>query len=329
MSQAEIEVRHDWSYEEVQALFALPFMDLVLQAQWQHRKVFPANTVELCTLLSIKTGACPEDCNYCAQSVRYDTGLVREKLMGLEDVLVAAKQAQAQGATRFCLSAAWRSPKARDFGQVTTMIQEIKKLGLETCVTLGMLTPEQVQALEQAGLDFYNHNLDTSPEYYPEITSTRTYEERLNTLALIEQSKINVCCGGIMGMGESLTDRINFLRQLANFDEHPRSVPINLLVKIKGTPLEKSENIDPFDFVRVIAVARLLMPKSFIRLSAGRQQISDEMHALCFLAGANSIFIGEKLLTTPLPALDRDQILLNRLNIKPLKKEQKTCENVL
>jgi biotin synthase len=319
MSQpASDPIRHDWSLPEVEALFALPFMDLILRAQRVHRAHHAANTVQMSTLLSIKTGACPEDCAYCPQSVRYDTGLTRTALMEVAAVRDGALRARAAGATRFCLGAAYRSPKARDLEVIAQMIREVRSLGLESCATLGMLTPEQAGQLKSAGLDYYNHNLDTSPEFYGEIITTRTYQDRLDTLDAVRAAGLKVCCGGIIGMGESLTDRAQLLRTLANLDEHPESVPINRLVKVPGTPLAEAPEVDSFDFVRTIAVARILMPRAQVRLSAGRESMSDELQALCFLAGANSIFYGEKLLTTGNPDVARDRSLLARLGLTPL-----------
>src|SRR5215472_7487617 len=310
-------IRHDWSLPEVQELFTLPFTDLILRAQRVHRAYHPANTVQMSTLLSIKTGACPEDCAYCPQSARYDTGLRREALMEVAAVRDSATRARAAGATRFCLGAAYRTPRARDLEVIGQMIREVRALGLETCATLGMLTPEQALALKAAGLDYYNHNLDTSAEFYGEIISTRSYQDRLDTLEAVRAAGLKVCCGGIIGMGESLTDRAQLLRTLANLTEHPESVPINRLVKVPGTPLDHAADVDPFDFVRTIAVARILMPRAHVRLSAGREDMSDELQALCFLAGANSIFYGEKLLTTGNPDVQRDRSLFERLGLKP------------
>jgi biotin synthase len=318
-------VRHDWSLPEVQALFALPFMDLVFHAQRVHREHHVPNAVQMSTLLSIKTGACPEDCAYCPQSVHYDTGLNRETLLEIEAVREAAGRAKAAGATRFCMGAAYRSPKAKDLAIISEMIREVRELGLETCATLGMLKPEQAQQLKDAGLDYYNHNLDTSPEYYGEIITTRTYQDRLDTLEAVRDAGLKVCCGGIIGMGESMTDRAQLLRTLANLPEHPESVPINQLVQVPGTPLHGRSGVDPLDFVRTIAVARLLMPASYVRLSAGREGMSDEMQALCFLAGANSIFYGEKLLTTGNPDVQRDQQLFARLGVKAEGHEAQVC----
>jgi biotin synthase len=308
-------VRHDWSEAEVQALFALPFMDLVFRAQHTHRGYHQANTVQMSTLLSIKTGACPEDCAYCPQSVHYDTGLDRETLLEVAAVREAAGRAKAAGATRFCMGAAYRAPKAKDIAIISEMIREVRAAGLETCATLGMLKPEQAVQLKDAGLDFYNHNLDTSAEFYSEIITTRTYQDRLDTLAAVRTAGLKVCCGGIVGMGETTADRAELLRTLANLPEHPESVPVNQLVQVPGTPLHGTPGVDPFDFVRTIAVARILMPASHVRLSAGREEMSDELQALCFLAGANSIFYGEKLLTTGNPDVARDQQLFARLGL--------------
>lgn len=309
-------IRHDWTVEEVEALFVLPFQDLVHQAQTVHREHHAANTVQMSTLLSVKTGACPEDCAYCPQSVRYDTGLDREALMAVEDVAARAKAARDAGATRFCMGAAWRSPKKRDLEVMTAMIREVKSLGMESCATLGMLTVEQAQELRDAGLDYYNHNIDTSPEYYEKIITTRDFQDRLDTLEAVRTAGMSVCCGGIVGMGESLRDRARMLQVLANLPQHPESVPINQLVAVPGTPLAEQQAIDPFDFVRTIAVARIVMPRSAVRLSAGREQMSDELQALAFLAGANSIFYGEKLLTTGNPDVEHDRNLLARLGIR-------------
>lgn len=310
-------VRHDWTRAEILALFDLPFNDLLFQAQTVHRRHFNPNEVQVSTLCSIKTGACPEDCAYCPQSARYDTGLEREKLMAVEKVIEEAKAAKASGATRFCMGAAWRSPKNKDMPYVTRMVQGVKALGLETCMTLGMLDETQAQTLADAGLDYYNHNLDTSPEYYGEIITTRTYQDRLQTLANVRKAGMKVCCGGIVGMGEEENDRAGLLQQLANMPEHPESVPINMLVKVGGTPLEDQADLDPIDFIRTIAVARILMPQSHVRLSAGREQMNEQTQALAFLAGANSIFYGEKLLTTPNPEANKDLQLFKKLGIKP------------
>ncbi|ORU89437.1 MAG: biotin synthase [Cycloclasticus sp. symbiont of Poecilosclerida sp. M] len=303
--------------QEIQALFAMSFNDLLFKAQTVHREHFDPNAVQVSTLLSIKTGSCPEDCAYCPQSVRYDTGLDKEALMELDAVVEAAKEAKESGATRFCMGAAWRSPKDRDLNKVTRMVEEVKSLGLETCVTLGMLEKGQAKRLKDAGLDYYNHNLDTSEEYYSEIITTRTYQDRLDTIDHVRDAGISVCCGGIVGMGEGEEDRAKMLQSLANLDPQPESVPINQLVQVEGTPLDSVDSIDSIEFVRTIAVARILMPKSYVRLSAGRTEMSDEMQALCFFAGANSIFYGEKLLTTENPEENADQKLFDRLGLHP------------
>ena len=309
-------IRHDWTRDEVQALFALPFADLLFRAQSVHRRFHEPNTVQLSTLLSIKTGACPEDCGYCPQSVRFETGLKKEPLMDVQAVVDAAREAKAGGATRFCMGAAWRSPKDRDIPKVEAMVREVKALGLETCMTLGMLEQHQARRLADAGLDYYNHNLDTSPEFYGKVISTRTYQDRLDTLEHVRKAGMKTCCGGIVGMGEQPEDRAELLRQLANLPAHPDSVPINNLVQVEGTPLKGTTPIDPLDFVRQIAVARIMMPRSFVRLSAGRTSMSDELQALCFLAGANSIFYGDKLLTTENPQNAKDRALLHRLGMQ-------------
>src|SRR6202522_2594317 len=308
-------VRNDWTLAEVKELFALPFMDLMFQAQSVHRRFQEPNTVQISTLLSIKTGACPEDCAYCPQSVRFDTGLDAQDLLELDDVAARAHAAKQSGATRFCMGAAYRSPKPKDLRKALALIRAVKSLGMETCATLGMLEPEQAQELKAAGLDYYNHNLATSPGYYEKIISTRTYQDRLDTLEAVRGAGINVCCGGIVGMGEEPQDRAELLHILATLPEHPESVPINQLVRGAGTPLADSAALDPFDFVRTIAVARILMPRCHVRLSAGRGEMSDELQALCFLAGANSIFYGEKLLTTGNPDTEHDQSLFRRLKI--------------
>lgn len=305
-----------WERAEIQALFELPFTELLFQAASVHRQHHQANKIQVSTLLSIKTGACPEDCKYCSQSVHNHTGLEREKLLEVEKVITEAKAAKAQGATRFCMGAAWRSPHRKDMPYVEKMVQEVKALGLETCMTLGMLDGEKAERLAQAGLDYYNHNLDTSPEYYGEIITTRSYSDRLQTLAHVRDAGIKVCAGGIVGMGENRQDRVGLLQQLANLPVPPESVPINHLVKVAGTPLAEADDLDPFEFVRTVAVARLLMPQSYVRLSAGRQQMNDEMQALCFMAGANSIFYGDKLLTTDNPEASRDKRLLERLGME-------------
>jgi biotin synthase len=312
------DIRHDWSVAEVEALFALPFNDLTFRAQTIHRAHFPANQVQLSTLLSIKTGGCPEDCAYCPQAARYDTGVEAQKLMAVEAVVAEAERARESGASRYCMGAAWRQPKDRDLDAICDMVQGVKALGMETCMTLGMLTRAQAQRLRDAGLDYYNHNIDTSPEYYGEIITTRTYQERLDTLAHVRDAGMKVCCGGIVGMGESAQDRAGMLVTLANLAEHPESVPINMLVQVHGTPLDGTRKLDPLEFVRTIAVARIMMPKSMVRLSAGREEMSDELQALCFLAGANSIFCGPKLLTTSNPGRDHDSVLFQRLGIAPM-----------
>jgi biotin synthase len=309
--------RHDWTLPEAEALFALPFADLVYGAQSVHRACQPANTVQMSTLLSIKTGACPEDCAYCPQSVRYDTGVERETLLPLEEVVQRARAARAAGATRFCMGAAYRSPKAKDLAQISEMVRAVSALGIETCATLGMLSAQQARQLRHAGLDYYNHNLDTSEEFYGEIITTRRYQDRLDTLAAVRDAGLKVCCGGIIGMGEAVRDRAQMLVTLANLPQQPESVPINQLVRVAGTPLEHAAPTDPFDFVRTIAVARIMLPLAQVRLSAGRTEMSDELQALAFLAGANSIFYGEKLLTTGNPDVERDRTLLARLGLKP------------
>ncbi len=308
-------LRNDWTLAEVEALFARPFMDLLLDAQLVHRRHHAANTVQVSTLLSIKTGACPEDCAYCPQSARYDTGLAAEELLDVDTVVARARAAQASGATRFCMGAAYRSPKPKDLRKVIAMIRAVKDLGFETCATLGMLTTGQAAELKAAGLDYYNHNLDTSAGYYEKIITTRTFQDRLDTLQAVRAAGLNVCCGGIVGMGEAPRDRAQLLHTLATLPVHPQSVPINQLVRIAGTPLADADPLDPFDFVRTIAVARILMPCSYVRLSAGRGEMSDELQALCFLAGANSIFYGEKLLTTGNPDIAHDRGLFARLQI--------------
>jgi biotin synthase len=313
-------VRHDWTREEVRALFALPFPELIFRAQQTHRAHFDPTEVQISTLISIKTGGCPEDCAYCPQSAQYDTGVKAEKLMRADAVIAEARAAKRAGASRFCMGAAWREPKDRDLETVCDMVAGVKAIGLETCATLGMLTSDQARRLKSAGLDYYNHNLDTSPEYYGAIITTRTYQERLDTLVNVRDAGIHVCCGGIVGMGESAEDRIGMIATLATLPAHPESVPINMLVKVEGTPLARGEAIDPIDFVRTIAAARITMPKSVVRLSAGREDMSEETQALCFIAGANSIFYGPKLLTTANPARDRDRRLLDKLGLVPMAK---------
>jgi biotin synthase len=303
------------------ALYDLPFMDLLFRAQMVHRASFDPNKVQMSRLLSIKTGGCAEDCGYCSQSAHHKTGLKASKLMEVERVINEAKKAKAAGATRYCMGAAWRSPKARDMDTVVAMVEGVKGLGMETCMTLGMLTDNDIVRLRDAGLDYYNHNVDTSEAYYNKVITTRTYADRLDTLARVRDAGMKVCSGGIVGMGEEREDRVDMLVTLANLDEHPESVPINMLIAIPGTPLENAERIDPIDFVRIIAVARILMPKSFVRLSAGRTDMSDEMQALCFFAGANSIFVGETLLTADNPGEDKDSLLFAKLGLAPLELE--------
>ena len=314
-------VRHDWQQAELLQLFDLPFPELLYRAASVHRQHFDPAEVQVSTLLSVKTGGCPEDCAYCPQAQRYHTGVDAQKLMSTEAVLERAKQAKAAGASRFCMGAAWRSPKDRDIPKVAAMIREVKALGLETCATLGMLSGTQADALKAAGLDYYNHNLDTAPDFYGEIIHTREYQDRLDTLEHVRDAGMKTCCGGIVGMGETRAQRAGLIQALANLPAHPDSVPINRLVEVQGTPLAEkgtSKELDPFEFVRTIAVARLLMPRSMVRLSAGRESMSDELQALCFLAGANSIFYGEKLLTTGNPDVERDQALFARLGLKPM-----------
>ena len=312
----EASIRHDWSHKEVRQLFALPFHDLIHHAHSVHRRFFDHNEIQLSTLLNIKSGGCPEDCAYCPQSVRYKAGVEDTPLMETDEVVEAAKLAKEKGATRFCMGAAWRSPKDRDMAKIEEMITAVKKLGLETCVTIGMLNNHQAQRLKSVGLDFYNHNLDTSPEFYKQIITTRDYQDRLDTLENVRDAGINVCCGGIVGMGEGAEDRASLLRQLSNMKTHPESVPINMLVKVAGTPLASAEGIDPLEIVRTIAVTRIMMPASYVRLSAGRNEMSEELQALCFYSGANSIFYGEKLLTTDNPQRQRDMALFEKLGIR-------------
>jgi biotin synthase len=311
-------LRHDWTREEVLALFDLPFPELMARAGAVHRAHFDPTQVQVSTLLSVKTGGCPEDCAYCPQSARYDTGLKTQKLMAVEDVLAQAQAAQAAGATRFCMGAAWRAPKDKDVAQVAQMVAAVKALGLETCATLGMLTEGQASTLKGAGLDYYNHNLDTAPEFYGEIIHTRQFQDRLDTLQHVREAGLKTCCGGIVGMGETRAQRAGLLQTLANLPEHPGSVPINRLVQVAGTPLHGTQLLDPFEFVRTVAVARMLMPQSMVRLSAGRAEMSEELQALCFLAGANSIFYGEKLLTTGNPDVAADQALFAKLGLQPM-----------
>jgi biotin synthase len=309
------EIRHDWTQDEAMALFALPFADLMFRAQAVHRRHFDPNQVQISTLLSVKTGGCPEDCAYCPQSAHFDTGLDAEKLMVLDDVLAAAREARDAGASRFCMGAAWRAPKDRDLDAIVEMVQGVKSLGLETCMTLGMLTAPQAVRLKGSGLDYYNHNIDTSPEFYGEIITTRDYADRLETLGHVRDAGMNVCCGGIVGMGESRADRAGMLVTLATLPTHPESVPINMLVRAEGTPLADAAAVDPIEFARAIAAARIMMPASMVRLSAGRMEMDDATQALCFLAGANSIFLGDRLLTTDNPAPDIDRDLFDRLGI--------------
>jgi len=314
-------IRHDWTAAEVASLYELPFIELLYQSQTIHRQYFDANQVQKCTLLSIKTGACPEDCAYCPQSGHYNTQVEKERLLPLDEVIAQAKAAKAQGATRFCMGAAWRNPPKKDLPKVVMMIKAVKAMGMETCVTLGLLDEAQAAELKRAGLDYYNHNLDSSPEFYRTIITTRTYEDRLTTLENVRQQGINVCCGGIIGMGESREDRIGLLMQLANLPEHPQSVPINHLIPMDGTPLANTPPLEPFEFIRTIAVARLMLSRSMLRLSAGRESMSEYMQTLCFMAGANSIFCGDKLLTADNPSLDEDTQLLEKLGLQAMPAE--------
>ncbi|MCG6463836.1 biotin synthase BioB [Vibrio parahaemolyticus] len=321
-----MEVRHNWTHAEVRDFMEKPFMDLLFEAQLVHRQYQQTNHVQVSTLLSIKTGACPEDCKYCPQSARYTTDIEKERLMEVERVLDAAQKAKNAGSTRFCMGAAWKNPKERDMPYLTDMIKGVKDMGLETCMTLGMLTPEQAKQLANAGLDYYNHNLDTSPEFYGNIITTRTYQDRLDTLSHVRDAGMKICSGGIIGMGESANDRAGLLVELANLPTHPESVPINMLVKVKGTPLETVDDVDPFDFIRLIAIARIMMPQSAVRLSAGRENMNEQMQALCFMAGANSVFYGCKLLTTPNPSEDKDMMLFKKLGINSQEVSQKPDE---
>lgn len=314
----ETVLRHDWTREEAQAIYNLPFNDLLFQAQSVHRKHFDPNAVQMSRLLSIKTGGCPEDCGYCSQSSHNPTGLTASKLMEVERVVEEARKAKAQGATRYCMGAAWRSPKERDMPTVVAMVEGVKALGMETCMTLGMLSPAQAIALNDAGLDYYNHNIDTSERYYSEVVTTRTFADRLDTLANVREAGIKVCSGGIVGMGETAEDRVDMLVTLATLEQHPQSVPINMLIPIDGAPLFSAARIDPLDFVRTIALARIMMPLSHVRLSAGRTAMSDETQALCFFAGANSMFVGDTLLTTDNPGEDHDSALFRKLGIVPM-----------
>ncbi len=318
LASEPVETRHDWTRPDIEALFDLPFTELLYRAGSAHRRHFDPAEVQVSTLLSVKTGGCPEDCGYCPQAARYHTGVDATKLMSTDAVVAKAKQARAAGASRFCMGAAWRSPKDRDIPKVAEMIREVKALGLETCATLGMLSGTQAHALKDAGLDYYNHNLDTAPEFYGEVIRTREYQDRLDTLSHVRDAGMKTCCGGIVGMGESRAQRAGLLQALANLPAHPDSVPINRLVRVEGTPLADMVELDPFEFVRTIAVARLLMPRSMVRLSAGRESMSDELQALCFAAGANSIFHGEKLLTTGNPDVERDRALFERLGLRPM-----------
>ncbi|MEE9445425.1 MAG: biotin synthase BioB [Cocleimonas sp.] len=318
------ELRNNWDLTEIEALFDLPFNDLIFKAQTIHRNNFNPNEVQVSTLLSIKTGACPEDCSYCSQSARNDTGLEKERLLPLEEVITAANEAKENGATRFCMGAAWRNPTEKSLDHVINMIEAVKALDMETCVTLGMLEKAQAVRLKDSGLDYYNHNLDTSPEFYGTVISTRTYQDRLDTLEFVRNAGINVCSGGILGMGETRTDRARLLQELANLPEQPQSVPINDLVQIQGTPLDGIDKLDSFEFIRTIAVARIIMPESYVRLSAGRTEMNDEMQALCFFAGANSMFYGDRLLTTDNPDENHDQKLFERLDIQGEKRSGST-----
>lgn len=329
LSSVSAHTSKQWTVAEISALFELPFNDLMFRAHQVHRENFDPNEVQVSTLLSIKTGACPEDCKYCPQSVHYNTGLEREKLLPLEEVRTAARAAKQSGASRFCMGAAWKRPSDRDLEKVIELVQVVREEGLESCLTLGMLSAAQAERLKAAGLDYYNHNLDTSPEYYKEIISTRTYQDRLDTLQNVRNVGMKVCCGGIVGMGEARADRVGLLKELANLPEPPDSVPINLLVKVAGTPLQDAPALDPLEFIRTIAVARILMPASRVRLSAGRNDMSDEMQAMCFFAGANSIFYGEKLLTTGNPEANSDQQLFDRLGIHTNGEQQTQCREQL
>lgn len=322
--------RKQWSLEEIATIYQQPFNDLLWQAHSIHRQHFNPNEIQASTLLSIKTGGCPEDCKYCPQSAHYKTNVEKERLLAIETILTKAEQAKAQGSTRFCMGAAWRNPTDRDMPHLLQTVAAVKAMGLETCMTLGKLTPTQAVDLANAGLDYYNHNLDTSPEYYNKVITTRTFEDRLTTLEYVREAGMKVCCGGILGMGESHDDRLSLLQVLANLEEPPESVPINLLIKVKGTPFESIESIDPLDFIRAIATARILMPTSYVRLSAGREKMSEALHALAFFAGANSIFYGEKLLTTDNPEMSKDQQLLQKLGIKTQNlSAKKRCDSLI
>ena len=322
-----IEVKNDWELDEIKALFELPFNDLLFKAHSIHRETFDPNMVQVSSLLNIKTGACPEDCSYCSQSSKYDTGLEREKLMEIDQVLHQAKKAKDKGASRFCMGAAWRNPTDKSLDKVIPMIKGVKAMGMETCVTLGMITPSQASTLKEAGLDYYNHNIDTSKEHYPNVVSTRNFQDRLDTLEAVKNANINVCSGGILGMGETETDRASMLQSLSNLEKHPDSVPINLLVPIPGTPFENVKPPSESEFVRTIAVARILMPNSVVRLSAGRLEMGEGMQALCFFAGANSIFYGEQLLTTDNPTSANDQLLFSRLGINKEDNQQLSSQD--
>ena len=323
-----IEIRNDWEIAEIKVLFELPFNDLLFKAHSIHRETFDPNKVQVSSLLNIKTGACPEDCSYCSQSSKYDTGLEREKLMEIDEVLKQAQNAKNKGATRFCMGAAWRNPTDKSLDKVIPMIQGVKAMGMETCVTLGMLSPKQASALKDAGLDYYNHNIDTSKENYSNVVTTRKFQDRLDTLEAVKEANINVCSGGILGMGETETDRASMLQSLANLDKHPDSVPINLLVPIPGTPFENVKPPSESEFVRTIAVARILMPNAVVRLSAGRLDMGEGMQALCFFAGANSIFYGEQLLTTDNPTVANDKLLFSRLGINSEDNQQSIAQDV-
>ena len=323
-----IEVKNDWELDEIKALFELPFNDLLFKAHSIHRETFDPNKVQVSSLLNIKTGACPEDCSYCSQSSKYDSGLEREKLMEIDQVLHQAKKAKDKGASRFCMGAAWRNPTDKRLDKVIPMIQGVKAMGMETCVTLGMLSPKQASTLKEAGLDYYNHNIDTSKEHYPNVVSTRNFQDRLDTLEAVKEANINVCSGGILGMGETETDRASMLQSLANLEQHPDSVPINLLVPIPGTPFENVKPPSESEFVRTIAVARILMPKAVVRLSAGRLDMGEGMQALCFFAGANSIFYGEQLLTTDNPTIANDKLLFSRLGINEEDNQQSVAQDL-
>lgn len=325
MTDTKAALRHDWSRAEVLALLQMPFADLLHKAHTVHRAHHDANAVQVSTLLSIKTGGCPEDCSYCPQAARYNTGVQAQKLMEPEAVLAAARTAKEAGATRFCMGAAWRSPKDRDMDKLSAIIGAVRGLGMETCATLGMLSASQAQTLKDAGLDYYNHNIDTAPEFYDSVIGTRDYQDRLDTLEHVRDARLKTCCGGIVGMGETRVQRAGLLQTLATLPEHPQSVPINRLVRVAGTPLEETAELDPFEFVRTIAVARIVMPQSMVRLSAGREQMSDELQALCFFAGANSIFHGDKLLTTGNPDTASDELLFERLGIHALQTSAETA----